>query len=61
MSEQATHFAVPMQLFQAIAKTLEGMPYSQVSSIMLAMNQCRPIKVNEQPELVAPPEELENG
>ena len=44
---QATHFAVPVKLFQAVAKVLGTMSYDQVSELMLALNQCRPLAISQ--------------
>ncbi len=43
----ATHFAVPIPLFQAVTKVLGTMPYEQVSGIMLSLAQCQPLHMNK--------------
>jgi hypothetical protein len=43
--QDATHFAVPLVLFDAIRKTLGTMPWEQVSPLMNALAQCQPLSV----------------
>ena len=42
---EATHFAVPLVVFQATLKVLETLPFSQVSPLMGALQQCQPLAV----------------
>ena len=42
---EATHFAVPLVVFQATVKVLETLPFSQVSALMGALQNCQPISV----------------
>lgn len=40
-NQPPTHFAVPVKVFEAVVKTLSGLPYDQVSNIMQALQQCQ--------------------
>lgn len=42
---ETTHFAVPVVLFGAVVKTLETLPYAQVSTVMEALKQCQPLGI----------------
>ena len=41
----ATQVAVPLVVYGAVLKVLETLPYSTVSPIMGALQQCQPISV----------------
>ena len=41
--QQATHFAVPINVFQSAVKMLSALPFEQVSELMAALQQCRPL------------------
>lgn len=45
IEQQATHFAVPVPVFQAVTKVLGTMPYDQVSVIMQALSGCKPLSI----------------
>jgi len=40
---QATHFAVPVNVFQAILRTLETLPWGQVNAIMAELQKSPPL------------------
>jgi hypothetical protein len=39
--EQATHVAVPINVFQVALSVLEQLPFKQVSSLMIALQECQ--------------------
>lgn len=49
-NQQPTHFAVPVDIFAATTKVLGTLPYNQVSPVMQALGQCRPITLHDRPD-----------
>jgi hypothetical protein len=49
-----THFVVPIGIFQAVVKTLETLPYGQVSAIMQGLQSSVPYAAPPQPQQDAP-------
>ena len=50
MDEQqanATHIAVPIQLFQAVTKILGTLPYEQVSGFMQGLTNCHALHMKQ--------------
>lgn len=44
--QSATHFAVPVDVFQTTIKTLETLPYGQVSPLMAALSKCGALHIS---------------
>jgi hypothetical protein len=42
---EATHFAVPVPVFDAVVKTISDLPWSRVAPLMGALQNCQPISV----------------
>ena len=53
MTDQPTHYAVPIELMDTVARVLGTMPYGQVEKLMTSLRQCQVVSLGDKPPLEA--------